>query len=769
MADEPRDIHRRNTSNNIINETGKAVGTAAGEVINKAAPGVGTGVAVASEGIGNAAGSVIAGAGTAVGVAGAGIGLGVGAATAGAGALATGVGKAGEGIGAAGDGIAHAADSIGNAAHTVGNAANAVSNAADKVTSIPSSFGKAAYDTGAGVGTGIGNVASGIGTGIGNAANGIANAANSIGNAANAVGNAVGSLSGMNIIHSGKNNDNNFATNASSPASAILDKFKPSSSASPPSTTFTGRLGAAVDSVVERGKNAVYKKVSDTAGGIYDSTIGRVDRAITGVGNDIINKVNGIGDTIEAINDGINVLDNTTRPEFDESSSGLLKYVKANGLGIGAGRVTQKEKYEKFARYERLDPNNWMGFTKEFIFFTTPDLQLFNGATLNPSIANNSLMVEATKRYNDVLQSLSYSACGRPFVNLLSNYKRSNVDLPDINTASDYETSKNILGSSLFYRGTSYESDENHEFSIEFEDTKYLEVYMWFRLFDEYERMKHYGLVDFVDDRYLNSKIIHDQMAMYKFIVGEDGESIIHYSKFIGVYPKNVPRSTFSDLPADGNVKFTINFKAAYVEDMDPNIILDFNEVAKKIPPGDPSLGGYMDEFNGWSGEYMQRPYIALPAYMQFQGGTSGAAVNNGGTAVTSGQAQQQMANGDGFHTSEYKAEDSYATRAKNTAKIVAGTAIGGGTYIATHMDDIKDELKRETSGISENFNNNVNTIREGVNTARAGLGLSTDDNTDKGQGLNKFSYFQDPKYNMNYGYTETLPNKGFYKLKWEG
>ena len=521
-------------------------------------------------------------------------------------------------------------------------------------------------------------------------------------------------------------------------------------------------VGDAIGNVAEKGKNAVTGTVENVKNTIYINTVGKVAGAVTKLGNDAADAINSIGDSIDKFTSGVNVLDNTARPEFDESSSGLLKYVKANGLGIGAGRVTQKEKYEKFARYERLDPNNWMGFTKEFIFFTTPDLQLFNGVNLNPSIANNSLIVEASKRYNDVLQSLSYSACGRPFVNLLSNYKRSNVDLPDITTASDYETSKNILGSSIFYRGTSYESDENHEFSVEFEDTKYLEVYMWFRLFDEYERMKHYGLVDFVDDRYLNGKIIHDQMAMYKFIVGEDGESIIHYSKFIGVYPKNVPRSTFSDLPADGNVKFTINFKAAYVEDMDPNIILDFNEIAKKIPAGDPSLGGYMDEFNGWSGEYMQRPYIALPAYMQFQGGTAGGAVNNGGGAVTSGQIQQQMAAGDGFHVSEYKAEDSTETRIKNTGKIVTGTMLGGSTYIATHMDDIGDELKRETSGISENFNNNMNTIR-------AGLGLSTDDNTDKGQGLNKFAYFQDPKYNMNYGFNETLPNKGFYKLKWEG
>ena len=521
-------------------------------------------------------------------------------------------------------------------------------------------------------------------------------------------------------------------------------------------------VAGAVGNVIDKGKNAASDTVSSVKNTIYINTVGQVGGAITKIGNEAAGAINSVGNSLDNIVAKPSLLDQTTRPEFDESTAGLLKYVKANGLGIGPGRVSQIEKYQKFARYERLDPNNWMGATREFIFFTTPDLQLFKGPTLNPSIANNALMVEAFKRYNDVLQSLSYSACGRPFVNLLSNYKRSNVDLPDINTASDYETSKNILGSSLFYRGTSYESDENHEFSVEFEDTKYLEVYMWFRLFDEYERMKHYGLVDFVDDNYLNGKIIHDQMAMYKFIVGEDGESIIHYSKFIGVYPKNVPRSTFSDLPADGNVKFTINFKAAYVEDMDPNIILDFNEIAKKIPAGDPSLGGYMDEFNGWSGEYMQRPYIALPAYMQFQGGTAGGAVNNGGGAVTSGQIQQQMAAGDGFHVSEYKAEDSVETRIKNTGKIVAGTMLGGSTYIATHMDDIGDELKRETSGISENFNNNMNTIR-------AGLGLSTDDNTDKGQGLNKFAYFQDPKYNMNYGFNETLPNKGFYKLKWEG
>ena len=122
----------------------------------------------------------------------------------------------------------------------------------------------------------------------------------------------------------------------------------------------------------------------------------------------------------------INVLNRDTRPMIDESGSndGLLKFVKANGLGLGAGRVTQSEKYTKFARYERLDPQNWMGMTREYVFFTKPDLQIFNGNVLNSSIANNTLFREAYDRYHSVLESLSWSVnTHNPFVNLLSNYK----------------------------------------------------------------------------------------------------------------------------------------------------------------------------------------------------------------------------------------------------------------------------------------------------------------------------------------------------------
>lgn len=322
-----------------------------------------------------------------------------------------------------------------------------------------------------------------------------------------------------------------------------------------------------------------------------------------------------------------NVLDRNLMPIPQQDDRQLVGLIKKYGIGIGDARLTQYEKYEKFARIPRIDPNSKIGYSREFIFFTKPDLQLgdkfdteMSGNEGSLTVLNNStIFKEANSRYSRVLDSLSYSRDRRmPFVPLLSNYKRSNVDIPDISTSNDYETAKNILGSSMFYRGTSYESDENHDFSIEFEDTKYLEVYMWFRLYDEYERMKHYGLVPRIRDDYRTNKIIHDQMSMFKFIVGEDGESIIHYSKFTGVFPRSVPRNVFSDMPEDGILKFTVNFKATFVEDMEPLIIEDFNELSNKIRgtiggSEGSRLGGFLPEYDGWSGEYMSRPYIQYP------------------------------------------------------------------------------------------------------------------------------------------------------------
>lgn len=287
----------------------------------------------------------------------------------------------------------------------------------------------------------------------------------------------------------------------------------------------------------------------------------------------------------------------------------------------GIMNVTDSDLFDKFKRYNVIDPYNHMGLTKEFIFFTKPNLQIFSKAKetqgwLRSYLINQPIFQDAYDKWPEVLTQLSSSYSNNPFNTLLTNSVSANIDLPDISTANDYETGKTILGSSIFYRGTSFESDENFEFSVEFTDSRNLDVYMWFKLFDEYERLKHFGRINqnFENDdyTYIFDKKIHDQFSLYKFIVSEDGESIVHYSKYTGVYPKSVPRGSFGDMPADGVFKFTVNFKAAFVEDMNPMIIVEFNNVSKRLETSSPDIdiSGFVPEYNGWSGDWMIRPVI---------------------------------------------------------------------------------------------------------------------------------------------------------------
>ena len=101
--------------------------------------------------------------------------------------------------------------------------------------------------------------------------------------------------------------------------------------------------------------------------------------------------------------------------------------------------------------------------------------------------ANIPFFQEMLSRYKNVLKQLQISHSGNnsPLMNLITNSVKSNLDLPGI-VATDSATGANIYGSTIKYRWTSVESDNNYDFGLEFEDSKYLEVYMMFKAFDEY-------------------------------------------------------------------------------------------------------------------------------------------------------------------------------------------------------------------------------------------------------------------------------------------
>lgn len=270
----------------------------------------------------------------------------------------------------------------------------------------------------------------------------------------------------------------------------------------------------------------------------------------------------------------------------------IMKLLRSHGLY----RRADIDLYGSMFRFGCMDPYNIVNSTREYVFFTKPDLNIYsadknlnsgaadiNGGKVTVGLDKNPFFVYLHNHgYEQVLQQLclSYSGGTGPFMNLLFNRRTSNIDLQDI-SSDDIETNMNYFGTKFRYRRGTEKSDEEQDFSCEFEDTANLEVYLLFKAYDEYERMKWYGLIA-PRKEYIKNKVIHDQFGVFRFIVAEDGESILHWSQFFGVFPTNVPRSSFSDMPQDGHLKFTINFKAQFVSDMEPNTLSDFNHLISK-------------------------------------------------------------------------------------------------------------------------------------------------------------------------------------------
>lgn len=275
---------------------------------------------------------------------------------------------------------------------------------------------------------------------------------------------------------------------------------------------------------------------------------------------------------------------------------------------------------DKFSRFSYVDPYNVLPSSKEYIFITRPDLHLFeneNTNELNSELANNIYFQEEFNRYRHVMKELQYSTNKtKAFFPMLSNCVASSLELPPIN-GLESETSENIYGDKISYRHGSESGDVGFDFSLEFYETKNLEIYHLFKIWDRYYELKSKGRISppslssqsGLQHPYVFNMELHDQISMYKIIVGEDMETILFYAKYYGVYPKNVPRDIFGSLDS-GEIKLSIDFKAAFVIDNDPTILIDFNEISDLSGSTKKFINIWDNENNRVNYKWVGMPYI---------------------------------------------------------------------------------------------------------------------------------------------------------------
>lgn len=296
------------------------------------------------------------------------------------------------------------------------------------------------------------------------------------------------------------------------------------------------------------------------------------------------------------------------------NSEGVKKAILANSI---VDRYDM-EWYRKFSRFGILDPYNAVNTTREYVFITKPDLCLFNDSgTIHPLLSQYPFFNDAVNRYRQVCRQLqnSISSNDGPFMTMLSNAISSPLDLPGI-TSEMIDSAANIMGTNISYRGTSIKSDEDFDFTLEFEDTRHLDIYMLFKIWDEYEKLKWNGMLEFTQDNasrwvnYIVNRVLHDQVSMYKIVVDEDGSRILYWARITGCVPTSVPREAFSDMNNSDEQKISVGWRGHFVRDMDPIILSHFNLLVKDRVSGKSNLPLYDLEGHHMDGRWSSCPYI---------------------------------------------------------------------------------------------------------------------------------------------------------------
>lgn len=293
--------------------------------------------------------------------------------------------------------------------------------------------------------------------------------------------------------------------------------------------------------------------------------------------------------------------------QIKELSKNTSTIMKANNIPKDGKSV---QYYDRLARFSVLDPYNKFTYGKEYLFFTKPDCHIVepNTMTLNPVLQGDPFFTDLLNRYPAVINQLQKSAgstsqteyaAKSPFMNLLCNSKTSTLELPGM-TAGTMDGPANMWGGSNTYRKDAWIADENLEFSIEFEDTKNLDIYNLLKAYEMYHRYKMAGYIyppnlagASVDDNgvyydtYTAKKELHDVFGIYKIIVDDDFTDILYYAYIYGAYFMNVPRDAFNSVNGvvEG-MKYTVDFKAFGVSD-DPTVLAQFNNLV---------LNSYKDE-----------------------------------------------------------------------------------------------------------------------------------------------------------------------------
>lgn len=288
-------------------------------------------------------------------------------------------------------------------------------------------------------------------------------------------------------------------------------------------------------------------------------------------------------------------------------------------FNINNSTQTIKSIYTRNTRYyNRFKlPNQNDVLMKGFphVFFVRPSCNLLasDGKSLLSSLSHNELFAYGWNKSPSMVKELSTKATHpTDFMMSLSNASASFSLSDEYIDSSTYGTT--WTGYQIAYGRNNIKSKTAGSFTITFNDDRDMHTYQLIRLWVEYINGVYRGTLAPETANILN-KILDYVGAVFYIVTAEDGETIIFWSKYYGVFPTDVPSSQFSWGAGSIITKPTmdVNFQYSFKEDYNPYSIIEFNANSHISEINKPTYIPVYDKELAQTGKtWVERPFIQL-------------------------------------------------------------------------------------------------------------------------------------------------------------
>lgn len=237
---------------------------------------------------------------------------------------------------------------------------------------------------------------------------------------------------------------------------------------------------------------------------------------------------------------------------------------------------------EYYNRYKVVNPNT--GLQKGFahVFFVRPSCNILDGGyKLLAQLVGNESFNHIAEASPWVLRELvANNGQNHDFMMLLSNYAKSFSLSDETMTTESY--GKSYTGFKITIGKNINESRSSGQFSINFSDDRNLHVYQTLKAWVEYISGCYRGQI-VPDGENIKNKILDYASSVYYILTAEDGETIVFWSKYYGVFPTDIPSSQLAW--GAGNVvknpEMDVQFVYSFKRDYSPYSLLEFNYNAR--------------------------------------------------------------------------------------------------------------------------------------------------------------------------------------------